>query len=305
MEGNLYIHIGPPRTATTAIQYAFQNGIPGKFFYGGVTQPRSKSVEISRMIHDLCITAGEVELNSISVVQKKIADILENGTNVVISEEMFLVDSGDINHQRKLARLSQVLMIFSPIIIICVRNPLDSLPSLYQEIFESLSFLEKISFDRFLHSNQAKIYDYIYLVDIVKRSGFDKINIVSFNDLVDGKLSYNNFFGNFFNYEKPLIISKKNSGRFIDSATNRELGQYFVRDIFPLKRILLMFPKKFRENPIIVKCLEKITELPFSGKRIRNLKFSDEIAKKFLSSYDSVLMRAEELNQSGDNLLQE
>lgn len=50
--GKLYLHIGPPKTATTSLQIALQQAnLPG-VHYGGIFQPRESNVgSIAHLLH--------------------------------------------------------------------------------------------------------------------------------------------------------------------------------------------------------------------------------------------------------------
>lgn len=298
MKGKIYLHIGPPKTATTALQYLFQNGISGKLFYGGVTQPRSEMVELSGRLHNLCVLEGNITVDAIQILQEYIAKILDDGINILISEEMFLVDSGSVSHQVKLARLSDILGCFYPVIILCARNPLEGLMSFYQEIYDELTLKQKISFKCFLNGNQAKIFDYAYLFDVLKKNGFHDLRIISFDRLVDGKLNNNDFFGGDFSSDQSIILSKKNSGRYVDSVAHRELGPYRVRDIFNPNRSKSRFLSLLcSKNKWIVAQIERFAGLPLTRKRIRHLRFSDIVKKKYLFGYAVAVIKSESLGR--------
>ena len=117
----LYLHVGPPKTATTSLQFALQSG-NGPFVYMGVTQPRGiKEQENSALLHN-AIAGKFVNVESVESVLGRIRQAINTDNNVVISDEMFLVD-GLVNHQVKLARLSESLNDIPVVLIISLRNP--------------------------------------------------------------------------------------------------------------------------------------------------------------------------------------
>lgn len=303
MNGKLYLHIGPPKTATTALQYVFQKGIPGKLFYGGVTQPRSEQVEISGKLRALCETEGEMPASAIQLLQDSIGTILTSGTTLLISEEMFLVDSGRISHQAKLARLSRILGLFGPVIILCARNPVEALPSLYQELYPGLSLVQKISFKRFLQGNQAKVFNYSWLLQELHKNGFQNVRILSFDRLVAGELAYTDVLGEDFPLKQRLSIQKTNSGRYLASQqTRREFEPYVIRDLIDLRHIL---PRRlcrfFLKKRRIASCFGWLATLPLTGKKTVLLELPDVIKQKLLSGYAFALSQAETSGHGGKN----
>lgn len=92
-----------------------------------------------------------------------LSDEIKSGSLVLISEEMFLVSQEIRDWEGKLNSLGDYLSNIPVSILVSIRNPIDGLPSLYQEIFDTLPLLYQLSFKRFCGSHFAKCYDYDYL----------------------------------------------------------------------------------------------------------------------------------------------
>lgn len=293
MTGCLYLHIGPPKTATTAFQYALQEGIPGRLIYGGVKQPRSfNNLELSCRLHSLCAIPAKMPLSDMQAVQENIAATLSNGSNLLISEEMFLVDSGSVQFQEKIARLGRISGVFHPNIILCARNPLEGLPSLYQELYRKLPVAQKLSFKRFVQSNQAYVFNYPFLLEILNQNGFQNVMVIDFNQLVNGELSYSDIFGAWLNSEQKLEVPKTNSGVFHGAKKQRVFEPFKLRDVLGFRQMVSEHLRKsLRESPWAGKCWEMLAELRLSKSRVQRLNLPNAMARELVAGYEKVLLR--------------
>lgn len=193
----LFLHIGPPKTASTAFQRMMQGNSSG-FLYGGTTQPRTDDgTELSSRLHYACSyppTHHHTALPLAVQVPDEINRILQGGRSLVISEEMFLVDYVS-THQEKLGRLARILAAIPTTIILVVRDPVIGLSSLYQQLHAKLPIDQQLRFSRFLKTNQARIFDYGHLLATLQSIGFKDIRFVSFDDLVAGRLASTDVLG--------------------------------------------------------------------------------------------------------------
>lgn len=218
----LFIHLGPPKTATTALQSFMQERHGSPIAYKGIHQPRSAEDQslCSRLYHAVCATPpGDAARLSL---RTEILDLLGEGRDILISEEMFLVDQ-HIPHQEKISRLFGFLAGLPVSIVLCLRDPLDAVRSMYQELFGTLRLVEKLSFNKFLAGNQPRVFDYRYLVHLIGSSGTRDIRIVRFEDLVDGRLDFNAIFGIEGDTTKVDLILQ-NPGLSAGKAGERHLG---------------------------------------------------------------------------------
>lgn len=177
--GRFICHIGPPKTATTAIQSALQKISGGPVRYLGTFQPRQGNSRngIYAAIMELIRTDPSRE--SVDQIQDEIGRVLEGGTDLVLSEEMLLVSQDGASIEQKLKRLSQAIECFSCVVIVTLREPVAALKSLYSEIYFRQEVLPRISFEEFLASDQARVFDYPHLLETLRKCGFDNVRCFS------------------------------------------------------------------------------------------------------------------------------
>ena len=107
---------------------------------------------------------------------------------MILSEEMFLVEQRHSTFADKLRRLSELLADIPTVVLLTLRDPGDGLPSLYQELFNGLPLLEKLSFARFCRGPRARCYDYTFVHDTLTCAGFRDIRGIDFADLTAGQV---------------------------------------------------------------------------------------------------------------------
>ena len=218
----LFVHLGPPKSATTALQSFMQEWHGGWIAYKGIHQPRKgdeKSL-CSRLYHAACASPSDDAARL--PLRQEILGLLGEGRDVLISEEMFLVDQ-HIPHQEKISRLSGFLAGLPVSVILCLREPLDAVRSMYQELFPTLRLDQKLSFRKFLESNQAKVFDYRHLTGMLESSGAWDIRIIRFEDLVGGRLDFNAIFG--IEKDAPRIrLARQNAALSASGPGERHLG---------------------------------------------------------------------------------
>jgi hypothetical protein len=276
----VYLHCGPPKTATTALQFALQCG-DYSFFYGGSIQPRSANQDTYAGV---LLAAVSAENSGSAGLNKALIDIrqkLDAGTDVVISEEMFLVD-GIVSHQEKIGRLSIIFRDFPVTPVICLRDPVDGLPSLYQEVYGELPLSQKLSFQKFLAGNQAKVFDYRHVSDLLK-SEFGEVNMIWFTDLVANQLMLSDFIGGQYADDKKILLDKENAS--VISAKGRKLGPIRLSDIFPIQANLgHLLPSGIKEKLKQFGFLQSgrriLASTPVTPRRNRELSVPKELAEE-------------------------
>lgn len=229
MQGRLYLHVGPPKTATTALQYCLQDGLDDVLLYGGVSQPRGqRHGELSGRLHQAS-SGGGSPLNT-SGLRAEIESVLQDGRHLVVSEEMFLVDQGKFAHQRKIRELARIVEIFSPRVLVGVRNPVAGLRSLYQELYHSLPLQQRLSFSKFLSSNQAKVFDYDHLCRLLSESGLRDIGLISFDRFVSNEVWLGDVVEISADQDRRLVPKTVNRGA-VDTSGKREFRAITLSDL--------------------------------------------------------------------------
>ena len=177
----IYVHIGLPKTATTTIQRdIFQQGHGWAWNYWGVRQPRDISQRYEFRALLKAINDKKIEFNS-----SKSNDDLP----IVVSEELITIDD-EILWQDKIQNLSRVLKDHDVTILLTIRRPIEGAFSLFAERYIWLE-KEYQSFKRFIiESNQAKIFDYHYIITFLERLyGRNKVSVIPFESIHCGELA--------------------------------------------------------------------------------------------------------------------
>lgn len=175
--GRFICHVGPPKTATTAIQYALQRISGAHICYLGTNQPRSENKVDSIYLDLIQLVRDKADDDVIVEIQRKINQELEAGIDLILSEELFLVNQDNVRFEQKLLRLSQVIGCYPCIIVVSLRDPIAALKSYYLELYFRQALSPQISFEDFLVS-EALTYDYPYLLDTLKKCGFENVRCV-------------------------------------------------------------------------------------------------------------------------------
>lgn len=293
----VYLHCGPPKTATTGLQYALQSGNKS-FFYGGVFQPRSLNSKAYSDFLLSAVSAKNFEPNYLSETLAGIRRKLDNGVDVVISEEMFLVD-GVVSHQEKIRRLSQIFRDFPVKPVICLRDPVDGLPSLYQQLYGSLPLSQKFSFQRFLASNQAKIFDYKHVNDLFMAE-FGGVRLVSFRDLVTNELMLSDIFGRDYLPDAKILLGKVNIS--VRNSNGRTLKPIRIQNVFPIEsKLSPLFPVALKERMKRVEFLQfarrSLTSVTIAPQLMRQLIVPKELAEDLRGKWMALMRSESELDE--------
>ncbi len=161
---DIIVHIGLPKTASTALQEHFFEPLNGDTWsYLGVSQPRSSKQDetFHKLITFVSSPISPSEESRIDL-QKELAERLQTQSPLLISEEGISVDSA-ISWQNKLQRLASVTDVFDTQILVTIRDPKQAAHSLYVENHRALS-KSAPTFREFLVTNQAQIFNYEFLV---------------------------------------------------------------------------------------------------------------------------------------------
>lgn len=187
---NLYLHIGLPKTATTALQrHAFGQIQGDELFYVGVRSPRhsSEQSEAYRSLLATCNCDADKLADCIAECQRLLSRLAEEYSNLLISEEMVCVD-GKVNWQEKFSRLRQVTSIFNTRILAAIRDPIPGMYSLYIEQWHKNKDQYPEFEDYFNTCNQARIFNYKESIGYLEQL-FDEqpLKLIPFELLKEGR----------------------------------------------------------------------------------------------------------------------
>jgi hypothetical protein len=220
-KGELIIHIGPPKTATTSLQHFFQNLNNPKIIYDGIFQPRKEKNNFTCQEIHREILNNEFKKQSRYVTKYK--RLINNGMYVIVSEEMFSVNSSGISWQDKLERLAIYFEELEPTILFTIREPKDVIPSYYQEIYYYLKYTLQDDLNAFAKSSYCEIYDYCFLYEFLKELNVKKLKILSFDKLIAGEYTLSDILP--LANDVPVKLKLKNNSfkkpkrRFAKNAT--------------------------------------------------------------------------------------
>lgn len=225
---HLHVHIGPPKTGTTALQLTLQSLNLDGFRYLGTFQPRSNNVgSVAQALYDY-VSSAEASLPSEQLVTLR--DELETGHHTVISEEMFLVRSKSMSFWDKLERLEKLLHDIPHSYLITLRDPAEALPSYYQEIFRGVSVDQKLFPGRFFRSETCDCYDYKKIKEYLGNLGAS-VKFVDMKDLVRGQLTLDALLGTDGRFPEPLAVPKANVGAKEARSGHRVVGPVTASDL--------------------------------------------------------------------------
>lgn len=226
MTGRLFLHIGPPKTATTALQYAFEEIAAEALIYGGTFQPRDRN---DGSLSDILLRASSGRRSHpLEEALTRIREDVRSGKIVVISEEMLSL-STTASMADKLAFLGRCFAGLPTTIILCIRDPQDAIPSLYQELYRSQPFLTKLSFSRFCRSDAIACYDYRRIITLLQKAGLDTVRIIGFERICSGGLTARELFDHPGLPDTRLSLRKVNTSRIKDNSKVRKLEPFSLR----------------------------------------------------------------------------
>lgn len=244
MQGRLFLHIGPPKSGTTSLQVAMENLDNATFLYGGVLQPRERpNITLANRLHHATVLNHPVGHMKSELLVAELKQLLDEGKIIFLSEEMFMVTSGTVTWETKLAHLARLLDGLPFTILVTLRHPLQGLPSLYQEIFTSLPIHEQFSFKAFCRGDAAKCYDFRSVGNVLRNAGVDDIQFIDFGLIKCGDLTTNDLFGVHDPFDgQSIAIGMHNSGDKKPSRSSmRHVAAITARSLASLLKALVLF----------------------------------------------------------------
>lgn len=209
--GKLYLHIGPPKTATTSLQIALQQANHPGLHYGGTFQPRESNVgSIAQTRHNAScgrLVAGGPDVRT---TLEEIGEHVWGGGDTVRRDVP--CRTAWYPFPEKLQRLGDLLADVPTVVLVTLRDPREGLPSLYQELLKSLPLCEKLSFARFCHGPRARCYDYAFVYQTIIKAGFRDIRGIEFGDLAAGEVPLSRVLGHDAPTDSMLTLGRANSG---------------------------------------------------------------------------------------------
>ncbi|MBY5931371.1 hypothetical protein KUV51_00045 [Tateyamaria omphalii] len=185
MTAKIFIHIGPPKTGTTALQVAVQEVDLAHAQYCGCFQPRDKNTGLSAKVLGHAHFPNAKGAPKRPEIRKEFEDALAAGNSVFISEEMLLLGDRHCQSPDRLDVLADMLRGLPTVILLTLRRPSDAIPSLYQELYLGLERKYWSDFDGFCTSRHVHCYRYKSVIRRLSQLGFENLVLLNFEALDD------------------------------------------------------------------------------------------------------------------------
>lgn len=294
MTGRLFLHIGPPKTATTSLQYALQSAEREWFVYGGVHQPRGPDRnDLCRRVHDLCRHGGD-DTDAVAELHREIDDALASGRHLILSEEMFLVYQHGASQADKLFRLASLTTSLPRTVLLTVRDPVVGMESLYQEIFRSLPLDLQVRFDRFVRHERGLAFDYARVLRLLEEVGFEDVRLLDFEALTRSSVPLRVVFGDAAPAGETIDVPRVNEGRKVGGSAARALPNVTAKAVADLPWVRRLAPReRLRRLPgfeTVKRALEAVELRPEGA---RSLEIPEDVARHLRAGYARARARAE------------
>lgn len=295
MSGHLHLHVGPPKTATTALQYGLQDISAPGFVYLGAFQPRERHTNpATRALHAYCQGELECDDSALTDLVDRITRLVADDTQVFVSEEMLLVWERKQSFWAKLERLETLFASIPHTYLVTLRNPAEALPSYYQEIHRQLTLIQKLRPASFFNHERCDCYDYDKLLTWFESRQLTAraVDISALSQSVDLSAICHGDAG----HDATITFPVANVGRKSASDQSRELPSLGMADLLPRSSL----------RPLVQFCMQKCPRSTESLKRIlgrlvlrrsgaRPLTVPGERAMALDASYQAALARTETL----------
>lgn len=280
-KGEIIIHIGPPKTATTSFQKFFLYNSFNEISYEGIIQPRIKNDgTICKLISDSTVEYAKGD----GINKNEIRNIeLTKSSHCLLSEESFLVNGQAIRWQDKMEGLYKITHHLNPILLIVVRNPIDAIRSYYQEMYYKLDKNKIKSIDDFAESNYCTIYKYDELLSFIHNIGFSSIRLLGFDKLINKQYKISDIFD--ASIDSKIELKK-------DNPSNVTRGKYYSKSdklSKVLARSLPDFIKKMANDKVKKGITSVLPNIEIGSHKELDVTIDKEIQKRYMCSYRSIV----------------
>ncbi len=291
MTGRVFLHLGPPKTGTTSVQMALQQIQSDQLEYIGVRQPREAHDNADATVL-LGVCRGNPAVSEAARgLRKKIEAQVKAGSHVVVSEEMFVVASHELEIREQIQRIVQFFEGLPTTVIVTLRDPRQALPSYYQEIHAGLPLDLRGNFSRFVKDGRNFCYDYQKLGELIVALDVD-FHLADFRDISQAAMSFASLLGPNCKIQAPLREVRANVSVKKGSAAARWIGSTsFVElaDVPSVKNFIDKFGLRRLPGWKMLGALAR--RVPLQRARYRKLELDDVQSAKYLASYEAARSR--------------
>lgn len=289
MTKQIILHIGPPKTGTTSLQYAFENLPEDKIFYGGVFQPRARNVgSLTNLLYSAVNQGNGPDRELVDRFNKTVLGI--DADAILLSEEMFSLAMSPGQIESKIKNLSYSLSGYDVTIVLSVRSPSEGIPSLYQELYRSLSVYMQIKFELFCRSHIAKCFDYKYLVNELNNAGFNDISVVQFEDIRSGSVPLTIFPSSLELGNGSIAVSRYNVGAVGQDGGQRQLQRVTLKSFGRLSAVkTLLKAAGLRRLPGYRAFVGTLDRVSLAPDRMATLSLPEDIETQYENGYRALL----------------
>lgn len=293
MTAQVYLHIGPPKTATTSLQVALQGLDHPQLVYFGVRQPRAEFANTDLKLLNSISKGEPTPEHEFNNLRDKIKKYISEDKVLFLSEEMFTVGQSKTEIREKITHLItffQRQIETTPCVILTLRDPVDALPSYYQEIFRSLPFELASDFTQFCRDGRTFCYDYSAIIGHINKCGAH-LHILLFEDLASGSLSSQALLGATTDLNFTLRVGKTNVGKRTSDAVDKRtipditLGQK-LRDSPLFRLIKLVGINRLPGWRVVSKRIRQVT---YRRAKEQSLEIPGDARKRFTESYSAAM----------------
>jgi len=234
--GKVIVHVGLPKTATSALQIDYFPKIAGAgVIYAGVDGYRRHN--FNKPIYEKFI-ASVVSGDGVYDVNNELSNCILGGETLLISEEMITVSSNGVTWAEKLANLAKVLDGLEYKIIVTVREPVSALFSYFVELYPR--YIGSRFIDVVTDDYTFKIFYYSELINqLLTNFEKERVVMVKFEDIIRQDLRIlNQLFKIPRNEDGSVLVNNRNaregSKGYVIRQTSITNGQYIY---FFLKKL--------------------------------------------------------------------